>query len=80
MNIFYRISAAIVLLFAIAWFSWWIIIIVAIVFLFYFKNYYEIIIWGIFFDTLYSGTGHIGLITSIILLFLTVFLKKRLLI
>ena len=80
MKIFYRIFAALGMLIAIAWLPWWIIMAVAIIFLFYFKNYYEIIIWGIFFDTLYSGTGHIGLITSIILLFLTVFLKKRLLI
>ena len=79
MNIFYRISAAIVMLFAIAWFSWWIIIIVAIVFLFYFKNYYEIIIWGIVFDTLYGQMQHNALIVSVALLFITVFLKKRLL-
>ena len=79
MKIFYRISAAIVMLFAIAWFSWWIIIIVAIVFLFYFKNYYEIIIWGIVFDTLYGQMQHNALIVSVALLFITVFLKKRLL-
>lgn len=67
------------MLFAIAWFSWWIIIIVAIVFLFYFKNYYEIIIWGIVFDTLYGQMQHNALIVSVALLFITVFLKKRLL-
>ncbi len=66
---------------------WWITWIMAIIFLFFFRSYYEIILWGIMYDALYGlplpmfyNTGHVFTIFSIIILLLVFYLRKRLII
>ena len=77
-NTIYRICAALVMIILIAWGYWWMIVCAAVAFLFIFEGYYEIILWGVCFDALYDGTGYYATFLSVFLLFIGVFLKKRL--
>ncbi len=78
MNTLYRILAGICMVCLIAWGYWWLTLAVGILFLFLFKNYYEIIIWGILFDVLYGGSSEHATFLAIVLLFVGIYLKKRL--
>jgi|GEM_PF-444709 hypothetical protein len=91
MHTFLRILAAVFMIALIAWGNWWLILIAAIVFLFLYETYYEIILWGICCDALYGlppslsprlfnlfNMSYLATLISIALLFLGIFLKKRL--
>lgn len=56
MNKYYviRIAAAIFMIILIAWAPWWLIVLCSIAGLVYFRNYYEIFVWGIFVDAIYG--------------------------
>lgn len=82
-----RIATAVLMFCCIMWGYWWFTWCVAIVLLFYFPVYYEIILWGIIYDALYSlslpefwGIKYIFTITSIGLFILSFLLKKRLIV
>lgn len=47
----------IILFLALVMLPWQISFLLALVFLFYFKNYIEIIFFGLFFDIIYGGDG-----------------------
>ena len=82
-----RIFAAIALFAFIIYGPWWLIWCCAIALLFYFKSYYEIILWGVIYDALYGITSidmwysrYTFTIFSIILFVIVFFLKKHLII
>ena len=91
MHTFLRILAAVLMIILIAWGNWWMILAAVVVFLFLYDTYYEIILWGICCDALYGlpaslsprlfqlfNMSYFATLISIILLFLAIFLKKRL--
>ncbi len=80
-----RIIAGIALLISIFFGYWWITWILAIIFLFLFPVYYEIIICGIIYDSLYGistirfmGIEYVFTIFSIILFLFSLLLMKHL--
>lgn len=81
-----RLIAALLMIGLVAWGYWWLILIAACIFLFVYRSYYEIILWGIIFDAVYAAPpeklfdyrAHIATLLAIALFFLTIFLKKRL--
>lgn len=80
-----RIFFVIALCMLIIWAPWWLVWCCAIALLFYFPNYYEIIIWGIVYDALYGislpafwNIEYIFTLFSILLFVMAVILKKRL--
>ncbi|MDP3962277.1 MAG: hypothetical protein Q8Q03_00190 [bacterium] len=72
-----RIIAALIMIACILWGYWWLMLSAAIIFLFIFNSYYEIIAWGIIYDSLY-GVTHMFAIAAIILFMISFFLKKYL--
>lgn len=67
------------------WGHWWLTWILVIALLFYFPFYFEIIAWGVIYDSLYGialpefwNINYIFSISSIILFMISLLLKKRL--
>ncbi len=82
-----RVLSAIIMFLCIIYGYWWVTWSIAIIFLFYFSIYYEIILWGIMYDSLYgislSQFYNIKLPFTIACFFLFIiayFLRKRLII
>ena len=75
-----RIISIILMLTSILWGYWWIVCSLAIILLFYLPLYYEIILWGIVYDSLYRVSSDIPVFTiaGIILFCLAFPLKRRL--
>jgi hypothetical protein len=80
-----RIYCGIAVALAIVLAPWWLTWILAIAFLFIFPNYYEILLWGILYDSLYGlplaqfgGSRYVFSIAGITLFVLVFFLKKYL--
>ncbi len=81
-----RILAGVLMVILIAWGYWWMPLVAGIIFLFVFNSYYEIILWGVIFDALYTVIPqngydyrvHLGAFISLVLYFSGIFLKKRL--
>lgn len=81
----FRIFLGIVIFLCILWGYWWLTWSLIIVFLFYFRSYYEIILWGVTYDALYGlklnifwNIQYVFTISSIILLLIAFYLRKRL--
>ncbi len=86
-HVIVRIVVAIIMFCCVMWGYWWLTWCLAIGLLFYFPNYFEIILLGIFYDGLYGvaipefwGIKYLFTILSIFLFLFTFFLKKRLII
>ncbi len=79
-NLSLRIGSGILMILLIAWGYWWLILIAACAFLFIYPSYYEILLWGVIVDALYASPyqAHIAFIFAAILLFISIFFKKRL--
>ena len=82
-----RIITGIFILLSIIWGYWWLTWLLAILLLFYFPLYFEIIAYGIIYDALYGiklsgfwNIDYIFTIISIILFFISVIIKRRLII
>ncbi len=75
MNITYRTIAGLMMIACIIWGYWWLMLSVAIIFLFIFDSYYEIIGWGIIYDSLYGLSFTFSLV--FILLFIIAFYLKK---
>ena len=81
-----RVGAAFIMIVLLAWGYWWLTLIAAVIFLFVYDSYYEIVLVGICFDALYASPQqgaldyhtHLATIAAIVLLFASIFLKKRL--
>jgi hypothetical protein len=80
-----RIATALMMFCFIMWGYWWFTWCLAIGLLFYFRNYYEIIIWGIIYDAIYGislpeygDIRYIFTISSIILYVLAIIFRKSL--
>lgn len=72
-----RILSGLIMIACIIWGYWWLMLSAAIIFLFIFNSYYEIIAWGIIYDSLY-GLTHMFTIVFISLFIIAFFLKKYL--
>ncbi len=86
-NIIIRIISALIVVGLMILGYWWLMWIVALVFLFFFKNYYEIILWGIAYDAIYSiqlaeygNFRYIFTVSSIILYVIGLIFRKRLIV
>lgn len=86
-NTLIRIVSVIIVFGLIIWAYWWFVWVFIIALLFYFKNYYEIILWGILYDALYSVSlaeygnfRYIFTISSIILYVIGLIFRKRLIV
>lgn len=84
-NPIYRILLAVTIFFCILWGYWWLSWSLIIVLVFYFRSYYEIILWGVMYDALYGlklnvfwNIQYIFTISSIIILLIAFYLRKRL--
>lgn len=80
-----RIIAGILMFLCIIWGYWWLTWSLAIVLLFYFPFYYEIMAWGIIYDSLYGASlpefwniRYVFSIMSILLFIISLVIKKRL--
>ena len=82
-----RILANILIFILIGLGHWLLACLVILALLFIYVRYYEIILWGIIIDMLYYpapisatffGLIHLATIGSIVILFITIFFKKRL--
>lgn len=74
------------MLISIVWAYWWVALILAIIFIFIFPSYYEILLWGLLYDSLYGiplaafmNFPYVSTLASIILFMISCFLRKRLL-
>lgn len=75
-----------VVLISIIWAYWWIVLILAIVFLFIFPSYYELLFWGVLYDSLYGAPlasffnfPYVVTLAAMVLFMISYFLRKRLL-
>lgn len=82
-----RVVTALIMFCFIMWGYWWFTWCFAIALLFYFRNYYEIILWGIIYDAIYSmslpeygNIRYIFTISSIILFILAFIFRKSLIV
>ncbi len=80
-----RIITGLAMLALIVWGYWWLTWIWAIVFLFAFRDYYEIIFWGVMYDALYGlpllqfwRFPYVFTLASVVLFFISLFLRKKL--
>ena len=81
----FRITAFIIVFLLIIYGYWWLTWLLAIIFLFYFPSYYEIILWGIIYDSIYSleipmfyDFKYIFTVFSIVTFLLSHYVQKRL--
>jgi hypothetical protein len=72
-----RIFAAVIMITSIVWGYWWMVLALAIIFLFIFPSYYEIIFWGVTYDSLY-GISMTYTLGSLILFIIAYYLKQYL--
>lgn len=66
---------------------WWLTLCLSILLLFYFKTYYEILLFGIIYDSIYGlslpefwNIRYIFTLTSVVLFIISLMIKKRLII
>ncbi len=76
-----------IILISILFGPWWLTWVLAILLLFYYPVYYEIIAWGIIYDSLYGvslpefwNIKYIFTIFSIVIFIISLFIKKRLIV
>ncbi len=72
-----RLAADVLMVFLIAWSSSWSVIILAVACACIFAPYYEIVIWGLAFDSLYGLHSMYGIITSLILFIAIEIVKEK---
>ncbi len=82
-----RIILGLLIFISILFGYWWLTWIMAILFLFYFPVYYEIIVWGIIYDSLYGlqipefwNIKYIFTIFSILIFIFSLFIKRLLIV
>src|SRR3989344_4581768 len=80
-----RVAANLILLALLFIAPWWIVMSVAVLFLFYFKNYFEILIFGFLLDLLYGapvsayyGMGYVISVIAALAFALVAVVKNRL--
>ena len=79
-----RLSADAALLISVFIMPWWIFVLFCVVFVFYFKNYYEVLVAALIFDSLYGASlpqilnfNFMFSLFAIFLIILSLYLKSR---
>lgn len=84
-NIYVRLGATLLLFVSVLFAPWYVTASFAVLFVLFFNRFFEVVLAGLMFDALFgiavekfSGFPFVGMTFAIVILILSVFLKKRL--
>jgi hypothetical protein len=72
-----RVTADVIMIFSLAWAPLWLVVLLAIAFAWFFVPYYENILWGLGYDSLYGLHSFYGLIVALTVFAIIEFLKNK---